>query len=270
MTQEVATTQTKANNLKQLLSKSKVEIMAALPKHVTPDRMLRVAMTCARTNPELLECTPESFLGAVIQSSQLGLEPGHSLGHAYLIPFKNNRTGTKEVQFLPGYRGLMDLVYRAQGHPTLMPHAVYEGDKFSFCYGTKPAIDHTPAYRQDKAKLTHAYCVATFPDGRREFVVMTRPEIEDIRLRSKSASSNYSPWKTDYEAMALKTVIRRIIKYLPMSIEVQKAIVLDELADIGESQRNEEFLKPENTPILTKSERVAEKLNKEPGDFDYE
>lgn len=270
MTQEVVTTKKKGDTLKHLLAISRTEIQAALPRHVTPDRMLRIAMTCARVNTELLDCTPESFLGAVIQSAQLGLEPGHSLGHAYLIPFKNNKTGAKEVQFMPGYRGLMDLIYRGQNHPTVMPRAVYENDKFEYGYGTNPYISHTPTMRPDKSKLTHAYCVATFPDGRKEFMVLSRPEIEEVRLRSRAASSQYSPWKTDYESMCLKTVIKRFVKYLPMSIEVQKAIILDDLAEIGESQRNEEFLKPENAPVVTKSERLADKMDLKSGDFGFD
>lgn len=267
MTKEVAT-QDKANNLKSLLVKARVEIMNALPKHIEPDRMLRIALTCARINPELLDATPESFLGAVIQSAQLGLEPGHSLGHAYLLVFRNGKTGNKEVSFIPGYRGLMDLVYRAPDHPTMMPQAVYEGDKFHFALGTAPFIEHIPAFRQDKAKLTHAYCIASFPGGRKEFIAMSRPELEAVRLRSKA--KDFGPWKTDMEAMFLKTVIRRMAKYLPTSIEFQRAVRLDEQADAGESQHNEQFLVPESQPLQTKGERIGDKMASKPGDFDYE
>ncbi len=267
---QIAVTQNKANTLRTLLAASRVEIVAALPKHVTPDRMLRISLTCARLNPDLLDCTPESFLGAVIQSAQLGLEPGTSLGHAYLIPFNNKRTGKKEVQFLPGYRGLLDLVYRAPEHPTLMPHPVYDGDRFSFEYGTNPQIDHMPGARLDKKKLTHVYCVATFKDGRKEFVVMTRAEIEEIRARSKAAASSFSPWQTDYEAMALKTVVRRLMKYLPTSIELARAITLDDMADAGQSQHNDDFIKADSTPIQTKDERLWDKMATQPGDFGHD
>ena len=99
--------QVKAKNLKSLLDSAKKEIEAALPKHVTPERMMRIAMTEARKTPKLLECTPASFLGAVIQASQLGLEPGGALGHCYLIPYKN------EVNFMIGYRGMVALAMRS-------------------------------------------------------------------------------------------------------------------------------------------------------------
>lgn len=265
MTQELAP-QSKAMNLRKMLSDYRSEIAHALPKHVSPDRMLRMAMTSARKNPGLLDCTPESFFGAAIQCAQLGLEPDTALGHCYLIPFQNRKSGKKEVQFMPGYRGLMDLVYRVAEHPILTPRAVYEGDTFSYEFGLNPKLVHTPLPRQDKAKLIFAYCVASFKDGRKEFCVMTKPEIEDIRLRSKA--TGFSPWQTDYEAMALKTVIRRMVKYLPMSAELHTAVHLDEMVDIGKSQDNDLFLK-EGQPLQTKSERVEDRMKLEPGDFGF-
>jgi len=262
MTQEVATKQT---TLSGMLAKYKAEIARALPRHVTPDRMLRIAMTSARKNPQLLECSPESFLGAVIQSAQLGLEPDTPLGHAYLLPYKNNKSGRMEVNFQPGYRGYMDLIYRTANHPILMPVAVYEGDIFSYERGLHPKLEHKPMPHNTEPKLTHVYCVATFPDGRKEFDVMTRQEVEARRQRSKA--KGFSPWQTDYEAMALKTVIRRFVKFLPMSAELQTAIGLDDCAESGQSQHNEAILK-ESEPIHTKRERVQGKMSQEAGEFD--
>lgn len=246
-----------------MLETYRAEIARALPRHIGPDRMLRIATTSARKNPELLECTPESFLGAVIQSAQLGLEPDTPLGHAYLIPFRNNKTGRKEVNFLPGYRGLLDLIYRVQGHPLLMPVAVYEEDVFQYERGLLPILKHTPMPQGPGSKLVAAYCTATWADGRKEFDVMTRNGIEAIRTRSKA--TGFSPWKTDYEAMAKKTVIRRLAKYLPMSAELQTAIGLADRADSGESQNNETILM-DGKPIYTKAERVEGKMQSDDPD----
>ncbi len=264
MSTQVVTTQKKAANLHGMLATYKAEIANALPRHVSPDRMLRIAMTSARKNPDLLECSPESFLGAVIQSAQLGLEPDTSLGHAYLLPYYNSKTGTKEVNFMPGYRGLMDLVYRVANHPIIVPAGVYEGDVFEYEKGLHPLLRHVPMPRKSGAKLTHAYCVASFMDGRKEFIVMTREEIEACRSRSKA--KGFSPWQTDYEAMAFKTVIRRFVKYLPMSAEVQHAAALDDLAEAGVSQQNDLWAKTSEA-IRTKSERVTDKMS-EPVDTD--
>lgn len=256
MTKEIAPGP-KQIKLSDMLETYKSEIARALPRHVSPDRMLRIAMTSARKNPSLLECTPESFLGAVIQSSQLGLEPDTPMGHAYLIPYRNGKTSRMEVNFMPGYRGLMDLVYRVNGHPILFPSAVYPGDVFEYERGLHPVLKHVPSQHEPLDNLTAVYCVASFPDGRKEFDVMTRAEVEAIRIRSKA--QGFSPWKTDYEAMAKKTVIRRIVKYLPMSAELQAAVGLDEIAERGEAQNNENILK-EGHPIHTKAERLAIKM----------
>lgn len=265
MTRELAT-QDRALTLRTLLTNCKVDIARALPRHVSPDRMLRIALTSARKNPELLNCVPESFLGAVIQSAQLGLEPDTPMGHAYLIPFNNNRTGEKEVNFMPGYRGLMDLVYRAPDHPILMPSAVYEGDLFEYEKGLTPKLTHVPKPHAPTAKLAHVYCVASFKDGRKEFDVMDRSEVEARRARSKA--QKFSPWQSDYEAMAMKTVIRRMVKFLPMSAELQTAIGLDDTVEAGLSQHNEVFLKS-GAPIQTKNERIGDKMDFDPN-FDKE
>lgn len=259
MTQEVAV-KSKATSLRNMLEVYKSEIAIALPRHVSSDRMLRMCMTSARKTPDLLDCTPESFLGAAIQSAQLGLEPDTPLGHAWLLPFKNQRTGTKEVNFMPGYRGYLDLIYRVAEHPILNPVGVYEVDKFEWERGTSPFIKHIQMPREQRHKMTHVYVTARFPDGRIEFDVMTLAEIEAIRARSKA--TGFTPWKTDHESMSKKTIIRRFCKYLPMSAELQRAIGLDDLADEGHSQDNHLWT---NHPPQTKSERIQSKMD---GSFD--
>ena len=259
MTKEVAT-RSKASTLRELLKTYKSEIAAALPRHVSPDRLARIAMTSARKNPALLECSPESFLGAVIVSAQLGLEPDTPLGHAYLVPFFNKDTGQKEVNFMPGYRGLMDLVYRVAHHPIITAEVVYEVDRFAYEKGLYPKLEHAPMPREAQTKLTHAYAVASFADGRKEFVVMPKSDIEARRLRSKA--TGFSPWKTDYAAMAKKTVIRDLVKFMPMSAELQTAVGLDEIAEIGKSQNNDSILKT-GLP-KTKQERIEGKMAQEP------
>lgn len=225
----------KANNFKALLDKSKNEIERALPKHLTVDRMMRIALTEARKNPELLECEQTSLMGAVIQAAQLGLEPGSALGHCYLIPFNNRKKGMKEVQFIVGYRGMLDLSRRSGACLKVEAYAVYDGDHFDFELGLDAKLKHKPAMpRKPDAKLTHVYAIAELKDGVKQWDVMSFLEVEAIRGRSQSGGSSYSPWATDYEAMAKKTVIRRLFKYLPVSIEIQKAVGLDEAAERGE------------------------------------
>lgn len=237
----------KPKDLAHLMSSAAVQaqIKAALPRHMTPERMARIATTEMRKIPKLAECNPMSFLGAVIQCSQLGLEPGGSLGHVYLIPFG------KEVQVIVGYRGMIDLARRSGQIISIDARAVYEGDQFECCLGLDARLNHTPDWnnpnRADPAKLRFVYSVAKLKDGGIQFDVMSKVEVDAIRKRSKSSGSG--PWVTDYAAMALKTVVRRLFKYLPVSIELQHAVGIDEMADAGISQQNSAVLDGQFTEV---------------------
>lgn len=242
-----------ATQLKGLLDKAKKEIEAALPKHMTADRMLRIAMTEVRKNPALLECDKASFIGAIIQASQLGLEPGSALGHCYLIPFYNGKKGIKEVQFMPGYRGFLDLARRSKQVMKITARVVREGDEFGYEYGMEETLTHRPGEDNEDGKITHVYAVAFLSDGTKAIEVMTIKQIEKIRQKSKSG--DYGPWKEHYEEMARKTVIRKIFKYLPVSIEIQQAVGYDEAVESGISQENDKVIELEESEPTSTGER---------------
>lgn len=252
----------KANSLKTLLENNKKNIEAALPRHLTPDRMLKIAMTEARNNPALLDCTQSSFIGAIIQCSQLGLEPGSILGHAYLVPFNNKKAGTKEVQFIIGYRGMIDLAGRSQRCSNVIARAVYAMDEFDYEFGLNERLVHKPVSDKANTVLTHVYAIITMKDGGKIFDVMNYGEIIDARSRSKSA--DYGPWSTDFEAMAKKSIVRRLFKYAPVSIEIQHAVGHDEAADRGE-QNNSAVIDAEGKTVHEESpvNQIADSLKKE-------
>lgn len=242
----VATTE-KPKDLAHLIQSPAVlaQIKAALPRHMTPERLARIATTELRKTPKLMSCEPMSFLGAVIQCAQLGLEPGNALGHAYILPYDKRakvggqwQTVATEAQLIIGYRGMIDLARRSGQILSLSAQPVYRGDEFEVAFGLDPTLRHVPDFdNADRAQpdlLQFVYAVAKLKDGGTQFQVMSRAEIEAVRGRSKAASSG--PWVTDYEAMALKTVIRRLFKYLPVSVEIQRATMLDERADAGQPQ----------------------------------
>ncbi len=243
-------TKSKANTLKGLLQTAKQEIIAALPKHVTPDRMMRIALTEARKNPKLLECDPASFLGAVIQASQLGLEPGGALGHCYLIPYG------KEVNFQVGYRGMISLAMRSINVSRVSCRAVHEGDHFVFEYGLNEDCKHVPS--TSPGKLTHVYAVIHLKDGSKMFDVMDIKEVEAVKKSSKTSGNG--PWVTHYEEMAKKSVIRRLFKLSPVSIEIQTAVGLDELADAGKSQGNGAIIETTGKEVKSKADDLNERL----------
>jgi len=221
----------------------KQQMALALPRHVTADRLARIALTEVRKNPKLAQCDQTSFLGAIMQCAALGLEPGGALGHCYLIPFENRRQNRTEVQFIVGYRGMIDLARRSGQIVSLEARAVYAKDKFEVELGLDSRIVHKPDWdAEDRGDIMFVYAVAKLRDGGIQFDVMSRKEIERVR----NASSGYSmakryakdgkinsPWETHFEEMAKKTVVRRLFKYLPVSIEIQRAVGLDEQAEVG-------------------------------------
>jgi recombination protein RecT len=196
---------------------------------MTPERLLRIALSECRRTPKLAECSQASLLSAIFSCAQLGLEPGGSLGHAYLVPYG------RDVQFILGYRGMIDLARRSGMLESITAHAVFEGDEFECELGLEHNLRHRPDWenpnRSDASKLMFVYAVAKLKDGGHQFEVMSRLEVDQIKRRSKSGSSG--PWVSDYVAMALKTVVRRLFKWLPVSIELAKAVGLDEAAEVG-------------------------------------
>jgi recombination protein RecT len=213
----------------------KREIARALPKHLTPERMARVALTALRTVKDLAQCTPASFAASIMTLSQIGLEPSTPLGHAYLIPRRIK--GTLECTTIIGYQGMLELARRSGQVRAIWAYPVYKGDDFVVKYGLSPTIEHAPRFdaetpRNEKT-LTHVYAAARLKDSDDPiFVVLTKREVEGYRQRGQGAG----PWQTDYEAMALKTAVRRLYRWLPKSIEVAQALRVDEAPEIGRSQ----------------------------------
>ncbi|WP_392562530.1 recombination protein RecT [Orbus sturtevantii] len=240
---QVATQQKKPETLTDLINSPKIknQFAMALPRHMNSDRMARILTTELRKLPALGKCNLQSFLGAAVQCSQLGLEPGGALGHAYLLPFGNGKAddGKPNVQLIIGYRGMIDLARRSGQIISISARTVREGDDFNFEYGLEESLKHTPK-ADDDAPITHIYAVAKLKDGGVQFEVMTKSQIDKVKETSKAGDTG--PWKTYYEEMAKKTVIRRLFKYLPVSIEIQKAVVLDEKAEAGISQDNDMVL----------------------------
>lgn len=201
------------------------ELKKALPSVITPERFTRIALSALNNTPQLQQCTPMSFISALLNAAQLGLEPNSPLGQAYLIPYKNK--GQVECQFQLGYKGLLDLAYRSGQIQTIQAETVYETDVFEYELGLYPKLIHKPAYA-DRGEPVFFYALfKTINDGY-GFSVMSKPEMDRFAATySKAFSSTYSPWKTNYEEMAKKTVIKQALKYAPLKSEVTSAISTD-------------------------------------------
>ncbi|QJC52751.1 recombination protein RecT [Paenibacillus albicereus] len=223
----------KGPTIGDLFEQMKPAIAQAIPQHMTPERLLRIATTSIRTNPKLKVCTPESLLGAVMQCAQLGLEPS-VLGHAYLVPYTNRKkdpnTGkviatVEEAQFQIGYKGLLELARRTGQISSIVAHEVYENDLFEYEYGTGEKLRHVPA-DGERGTVTKYYAYAKFKDGGYSFLVMSKKDIE--KHRDKFSKAKYGPWVDHFDEMAKKTVLKGLMKYMPISVEFAKAVSMDE------------------------------------------
>jgi len=221
----LATQSDKPKTIFDMIKAMTPEIQRALPKHLDADRLARIAITAIRNNSKLQACSAPSFLGSLMQSAQLGLEPNTPLGQAYLIPY-NTKNGM-ECQFQLGYKGLIDLCRRSGEFKSIYAHEVYENDEFHFEYGLNKALTHIPQMKDRGKVVTAYYAVYHLKDGGYDFIVMSGQDVQAHRMKYSKASSS-GPWVTDFDAMAKKTLLKQLLKYAPISIEVQRNLSQDE------------------------------------------
>lgn len=227
MSNALATRQEGIHTVAQLLEKGKKQLQMALPKHMSVDRLQRIVLTSIQRNPELLNCSQASLMGAIVQSAQLGLEPDNVSGEAALVPYKG------KIQLIPMYKGLMKLARRSGEIGPITAEVVYENDKYKMKKGLHPVLEHEPSNEPQKVdEIVAVYAVADYiRHDKPQFVWMWKWEVDEIRKRSPAGQKG--PWVTDYAAMAKKTALRQLCKLLPSSPELQAAVHLDELADVG-------------------------------------
>ena len=214
----------KPKKMQDYIKKMQGEIAKALPSVLTPERFTRITLSALSTNAKLAETTPQSFLGAMMTAAQLGLEPNTPLGQAYLIPYRNH--GVLECQFQLGYKGLIDLAYRSGEVSTIQAHVVYENDEFEYELGLEPKLRHVPA-KSDRGDPVFFYAVFRTKDSGYGFDVMS---VDDVRAHARKYSKAYSngPWQTNFEEMAKKTVLKRVLKYAPLKTDFVRGLSADE------------------------------------------
>lgn len=217
---------TKSMSIADLIKAMEPEIKKALPEVITPERFTRMALSALNTTPKLKECTQMSFLSALMNAAQLGLEPNTPLGQAYLIPYNNK--GKLECSFQIGYKGMLDLAYRNPQTQIIQAEEVYENDVFEYELGLNPKLIHKPALK-DRGELKCFYGVFRLTNGGYGFKVMSKEDIDShAKEYSKAFSTGYSPWTSNYIGMAKKTVIKQLLKFAPLRTDFQKALSTDE------------------------------------------
>lgn len=239
---------------------------AVLPKHTNADRFIRSVMIAVAREPKLLDCEPTSMFNALHQAASLGLEVSGQLGSAYLVPFRDNKKRDMCVQLIPGYRGLIGLARQSGEIESIDAFVVYERDECHVQFGTDPKIEHRPAMDGDPGKPRFFYSVATFKGGGKQFIFMTKAQVDAVKRMSKASGSG--PWVDHYEEMGKKTVIRRLMKYLPLSVEkLARALEIDEAVETGR-QAPPEIIDVAAFEAMAADARVTADLEGAPGAVD--
>lgn len=213
------------------------QFATALPKHINSERFVRIAITNIRQNPKLMKCNQESLLGALMVSAQLGLEPG-TLGQCYLIPFENKKAGTIECQFQIGYKGLIELLRRSGQLSDIYSYTVYENDDFNIEYGLSRTLIHKPNF-DERGEIKGFYAVAILKDGAKAFEYMTKDEVIKHEEKYRKGSYKNDVWNKNFEEMAQKTVVKKLLKWLPVSVEFLENISKDEKTFTQDKESNE-------------------------------
>lgn len=228
-------------------------IKKALPSVITPERFTRMVLSALSSTPKLAECSPQSFLAAMMTAAQLGVEPNTALGQAYLLPYRNH--GQMECQFQLGYKGLIDLAYRSGEVSVIQAHTVYENDVFEYELGMDPKLRHVPA-KADRGEAVAYYAMFKTKDGGYGFEVMSVDDVQRHAQRySKSYGSGTSPWRSNFDEMAKKTVLKRALKYAPLKSDFVRGVAQDET--IKAELSDEMYAVPDETVFEAEGEEIG-------------
>lgn len=228
-------------------------IKKALPSVITPERFTRMVLSALSSTPKLAECSPQSFLAAMMTAAQLGVEPNTALGQAYLLPYRNH--GQMECQFQLGYKGLIDLAYRSGEVSVIQAHTVYENDVFEYELGMNPKLRHVPA-KADRGEAVAYYAMFKTKDGGYGFEVMSVDDVQRHAQRySKSYGSGSSPWRSNFDEMAKKTVLKRALKYAPLKSDFVRGVAQDET--IKAELSDEMYAVPDETVFEVEGEEIG-------------
>jgi phage RecT family recombinase len=201
----------KAMTLRGALEGRSLDLTNAIPKmaqkYLTAEFLIGGIFAAGAAKPEILQCKPISLINCAMQAASMGIPIGGSRG-GHIIPFKG------EAKFIPGYKALTDLIYRAPNVKKIVARAVYRNEECKVEYGTVDSITHTPILEKGKrGDLKAAYATAHLDGVDPLFVFLTLDDINDARAQSQMKDGK--AWKNHTAAMARKTALLRLFPLLP-------------------------------------------------------
>lgn len=217
------------------LERNKTQIAKALPAHISPDKFVRTVLTAVTQTPDLLQVDRRTLFNACVKCAADGLVPDNREAALVVFNVKSKDGGwTKTAQYMPMVRGLIKLARQSGEIATITANIVREGDEFEYVLGDEERLIHRPNLEtQGAPKLV--YATATFKDGSRQREVLTMADVAKARAVSKAKDGG--PWSQWFDEMAKKTAIRRLLKYVSLSPDVQRAIDADDDTDFKAQKR---------------------------------
>lgn len=218
-------------SLRDNIAKMEDQFALAMPRGAEAKQLVRDAMTVLQKTPKLAECDMASVLGSLMTCAQLGLRPG-VLGQAWVLPFYDHRSRSHKAQLVIGYQGLVELAHRSGKVASLIARTVYENDEFDVAYGLEDRLIHKPAWTSDRGNAVGYYAIVKMKGGGHAFVTMSKTEAEahrDAHAMAKNREGKVvGPWRDHFDAMAMKTCVIKLAKWMPRSTDMANAIEADE------------------------------------------
>ena len=238
--------QTGANKSIVKLIEQRREVYAGLiPGKYDVNRFVSCALMAIQMNTKLQQCEAKSVLKAIGECARYGLEPNSPLSEAALVPYGN------KVEFLIEYRGLLKLAWNSGLMKCIEYDKICEHDSYEYTKGFKSVFEHKPLLVGDRGKTIAYYAYAEMISGGHAMVLMST---EEIRSHGKHFSKSYkfssSPWQTDFDAMAIKTVLRQLLdKKVPKGGNshaklMQEAVHSEDFPDSVKERRSSMITKP--------------------------
>lgn len=208
------------------MDKLKPQLALALPKHLSNDRMARLALTAFSTSPALQRCSHQSIAASIMTAAQLGLEPGVN-GAGYLIPYGQTCT------FVPGWKGLVDLVSRS-GRGTVFTGVIFKDQEYTYTDGARrDLVIHNQTDLDDPADITHAYAIGWVKGSDMPVIELwSVGKITKHRDKYNKVGRKHYSFR-DWEMYCRKVPLLQVLKYMPCSIELTNAIDVSHSAEAG-------------------------------------